>query len=123
MSDESRIPLWVAGRPVRVGRSRLALILTSNSVAPAGYVLVRHADAAAVAQAGGCQCCRVPSSLATLLRQLFLDRVRGEVDFDGVAVEASQALVEQAMADLLVAARYEFRGSISPSDISKRRPA
>jgi hypothetical protein len=49
--------------------------LTGTAPAPPGFAVVRHADAAAVAQSGVCSCCRVPSGLTTVLRQLFLDRV------------------------------------------------
>lgn len=41
-----------------------------------------------------------------MLRRLFLERVRGETAFDEVVVEGVRPLIEQAMDDPLVAARY-----------------
>jgi hypothetical protein len=111
MSEESRIPLWIAvAPPDGVGRERLALIMTASGAPPPGYTVTRHADAAAIAQKGGCACCRVPSDLVSLLRRLFLERVRGETVFDGIVIDGPAALaVAAAMSDPLVAARYEIR--------------
>jgi hypothetical protein len=106
MSDDGRIPLRIALDPAPSDRDGMVLILTRAKVASSGYAFVRHADAAAVAQHGGCPCCRTPSSLVALLRQLFLDRVHGTVAFDGIVVEGNVDLVAQAMSDPLVAARY-----------------
>jgi hypothetical protein len=102
-----RIPLRIAEHAsMAVGDS--ALVLVGDRSAQSGYAIVRHAGAAAAAQRGVCPCCRVPSGLATVLRQLFLERVRGEAEFAAVAVDAPADLVEEAMADPLVAARYEL---------------
>lgn len=109
MSDDGRIPVWIAAAPSRIGRERLALIMTGNGETPPGYAVLRHAKAAAIAQAGGCPCCRVPSDLVAVLRRLFLDRVRGETVFDGVVIDGPAALAAEAMTDSLVAARYEVR--------------
>ncbi len=88
--------------------SETALILTDDRPAPVGFAVVRHADAAASAQAGACSCCHTPSDLTRVLRQLFLDRVRGAAAFEAVVVAAeSDAALDQAMQDPLVAARYE----------------
>jgi hypothetical protein len=108
MSGAGRIPLRIAATP-QAADGRAALILTAGRTAPSGYAIIRHADAAAAAQHGACPCCRVPSGLATVLRQLFLDRVRGEADFACVVVDAPAALVAEAMADPLVEARYEIQ--------------
>jgi hypothetical protein len=105
MSGE-RIPLSATSKPKPASRPGTVLVLTGNSAPPAGYVAIRHAEAAAVAQHGGCACCRVPSDLVTLLRQLFLERVRGEIAFDAVVIEGSRTSVAAAMDDPLVAARY-----------------
>ncbi len=110
MSCDDRIPLWIAADPPRVGRQDTVLVVTGNAEPQAGYAAIRHAEAAAVAQHGGCACCRVPSDLVTLLRQLFLERVRGETVFDAVVIDGNRKLIEQAMTDPLVAARYELRG-------------
>jgi G3E family GTPase len=109
MSEESRIPLWIAVAPDGIGRERLALIMTASGTAPPGYAVTRHADAAAIAQKGGCACCRVPSDLVSLLRRLFLERVRGETVFDGIVITGPAALAAEAMTDPLVSARYEIR--------------
>jgi hypothetical protein len=108
VSDDGRIPLWIAEAPMRAPRRGLALILTSEAEPPPGYAIVRHAEAAAIAEAGGCACCRVPSDLVTMLRRLFLERVRGETSFVGLVVEGAPALIEPALADPLIAARYEY---------------
>jgi len=109
MGEESRIPLWIAVAPDGIGRERLALIMTASGAPPPGYAVTRHADAAAIAQKGGCACCRVPSDLVSLLRRLFLERVRGETVFDGIVIDGPAALAAAAMSDPLVAARYEIR--------------
>jgi G3E family GTPase len=109
MSHGERIPLSAASEPGPATRPGTILILTDNSEPPPGYAAIRHAEAAAVAQHGGCACCRVPSDLVTLLRQLFLERVRGETIFDAVMIEGSPQLAEAALTDPLVAARYELK--------------
>jgi G3E family GTPase len=109
MSGDDRIPLWVSGEPPRVGRQDTVLVVTGDAEPPAGYAAIRHAEAAAVAQQGGCACCSVPSDLVTLLRQLFLERVRGETVFDAVVIAGSPQLAEAAMTDPLVAARYALQ--------------
>jgi G3E family GTPase len=104
-----RIPLWIAADPPRAGRQGMVLVVTGDTVPAAGYVAVRHAERAAIAQHDGCACCRVPSDLVTLLRQLFLELVRGETVFAEVVIAGSLKLAEAAMTDPLVAARYELR--------------
>src|SRR5262252_517402 len=101
----SKIPLYRASDPKELHDRGAALVLTTGSApAPQGFALVRHADAAAVAQAGGCACCRVPSGLTQVLRQLFLDRVRGAVEFETVVVAAeNDAMLAEALSDPLVA--------------------
>jgi hypothetical protein len=109
----SKIPLYRASDPARLHDRRAALVLTTGSAAPPGFALVRHADAAAVAQAGGCACCRVPSGLTQVLRQLFLDRVRGAVEFETVVVAAeNDAMLAEVMSDPLVAARYSLAAEL-----------
>lgn len=92
--------------------AQTALVLTRGDFADSAAV-VRHADAAARAQAGGCACCRTSSDLVTVLRQLVIDRARGSVDFTAVVVEAEAAAVERlardARADPFIAARYLVR--------------
>jgi G3E family GTPase len=111
MSGDDRIPLWVSSEPPRVGRQQTVLVVTGDAEPPVGYGAIRHAEAAAVAQQGGCACCRVPSDLVTLLRKLFLERVRGETVFDAVVIAGSPQLAEAAMTDPLVAARYTLEKS------------
>jgi hypothetical protein len=112
------IPLFLAVEPVK-GDPAAALVLTRDQPAAAGLVtgfaLLRHAAAAAVAQSGGCQCCRAPSGLSTVLRQLFLDRIHGTARFETVVIAAGdEAAIVEAMSDPLVAARYEYRGKLEP---------
>ena len=108
MRTGERIPLRIAGHASTADRDS-ALVLVGGRTAQSGCAIVRHAGAAASAQHGACPCCRVPSGLATVLRRLFLERVRGEVEFARVVVDAPAAVVEEAMADPLVAARYELK--------------
>jgi G3E family GTPase len=110
MRGGERIPLWIATDRPHVGRQDTVLVVTGDAEPQTGYAAIRHAEAAAVAQQGGCACCRVPSDLVTLLRQLFLERVRGETAFDAVVIDGNRKLIEQAMTDPLVAARYQLRG-------------
>jgi G3E family GTPase len=109
MSDGMRIPLSATSVPGPAARLGTILILTGDTAPPPGYAAIRHAEAAAAAQQGGCACCRIPSDLVTLLRQLFLERVRGETAFDAVVIEGAPQLAEAALSDPLVAARYELR--------------
>jgi hypothetical protein len=111
MSDGERIKLSTTSEPGPANRPGTILILTGEAAPPSGYAAIRHAEAAAVAQHGGCACCRVPSDLVTLLRQLFLERVRGETLFDAVVIEGSPQLAEAALSDPLVAARYDLERS------------
>jgi hypothetical protein len=106
-SGDGRIPVRLVHAATEADASS-ALVLTGAGAHPAGHPLVRHAASAAVSQAGACACCRAPSSLAAVLRQLFLDRVHGRVpEFDRVTVVADdEAPVREALADPLVAARY-----------------
>jgi hypothetical protein len=106
MSHMSRIPVWVTVDLSPAERPGMALIQTGRAASPPGYAVLRHAEAAAIAEAGGCVCCRTPSNLVTLLRQLFLERVRGETNFVGIVIEGPPALIDPALADPLVAARY-----------------
>jgi hypothetical protein len=109
----SAIPVWLAVEPA-VGDPDNALILTADRPAAAGFALVRHAGSAAVAQSGLCACCRVPSGLSAVLRQLFLDRVRGTAEFEGVVVATDdESPILEAMSDPLVAARYAYKGAYS----------
>lgn len=109
----SEIPLWLAVEPP-AGDPASAIILTADRPAPRGFALVRHAAGAAVAQSGGCSCCRIPSGLSAVLRQLFLDRVRGMADFARVVVAADdETSIIEAMSDPLVAARYAYKGPYS----------
>jgi hypothetical protein len=115
MSGGERIKLSTTSKPKPASRPGTVLVLTGSTAPPAGYVAIRHAEAVAVAQHGGCACCRVPSDLVTLLRQLFLERVRGEIGFDEVVIEGDPALTRQAMSDPLVAARYELDEPVVPT--------
>jgi hypothetical protein len=102
---------------------RAALILTDALPSLAsrergetlGFAAVRHAGAAAAAQAGACSCCRVPSDLVTMLRRLVIERARGEIDISAVLVvgEAGDLgrLEQDALADPFVAARYVVRAA------------
>ena len=90
---------------------RTALVLTGDGDAPPGtFAIVRHAGSAAAAQAGACNCCRVPSDLVTVLRRLVIDRARGTIDMSAVLVAGAPAdlarLQHEALADPFVAARY-----------------
>ena len=107
MSGDGRIPVRLV-REATEADSRSALVLTGAGAHPTGHPLVRHAASAAVSQAGACACCRAPSSLAAVLRQLFLDRVHGRVpEFQRVLIVAGdETSVAEALADPLVAARY-----------------
>jgi hypothetical protein len=81
-----------------------------NEAAQRSFAVVRHAGSAAQAQAGACNCCRVPSDLVTVLRRLVIGRARGEIDISAVLVAGAPAdlarLEQDALADPFVAARY-----------------
>jgi hypothetical protein len=89
---------------------RTALILTGVAMPTGTFAVVRHAGSAAQAQAGACNCCRVPSDLVTVLRRLVIDRARGDIDISAVLVTGAPAdltrLAQDALADPFVAARY-----------------
>ena len=128
MSDQ-RLPLAFAASPdmSHIDPQRTALVLTDAHPPPpagrgdderrvvlggasAAFAVLRHAGAAATAQAGACSCCRVPSNLVTVLRRLVIDRARGDIDMSAVLVVAPAAdlarLEQDALADAFVAARY-----------------
>jgi hypothetical protein len=114
VTPEARIPLVAADRAPAPSPG-MALVLTGGGAAPEGFALLRHAEGAAAAQAGACPCCRQVSSLAAVLRQLFLDAVHGRAAFAAVCVVAAGDAVAAALADPLVAARFELQGrSASP---------
>jgi hypothetical protein len=81
-----------------------------NAELHSAFAVVRHAGSAAQAQAGACNCCRVPSDLVTVLRRLVIDRARGAIDIAAVLVAGAPAdlarLEQDALADPFVAARY-----------------
>jgi hypothetical protein len=85
-----------------------ALVLVGPGTAPSGFALVRHAGAAAAAQAGNCACCRRPSDLVTALRRLAIERAKGVVEFRRVLVAADRSLLGELAGDPFVAARYRI---------------
>jgi hypothetical protein len=95
-------------------RQRSALVLTRPGSAPGGASAIRHADAAARAQAGACSCCHAPPDVVVVLRRLMIERARGVIDFAAVVVDAAPsalaALAHAALADPFVAARYATSG-------------
>lgn len=110
---DGRIPLIFASTSPAsdIERARTALVLTSGMAEPAGFALVRHVAAAAMARGGTCACCRVPSDLASLLRRLVIDRASGTVDFAAVLVIGDdrsflREMTSDVRADPFVAARY-----------------
>jgi hypothetical protein len=127
MSDQ-RLPLAFAASPdlSTIDPQRTALVLAStgpvrvtypplpegrgNGDTPGAFAVVRHAGSAAAAQAGQCNCCRVPSDLVTVLRRLVIDRARGEINIAAVLVAGEPAdlarFEQDALADPFVAARY-----------------
>jgi hypothetical protein len=100
------IPLVVDARP-RPDREA-ALVLVGEGAAPEGFALVRHAGAAAAAQAGTCPCCRRPSDVVTALRRLAIDRASGRVEFARVVVAAPESVLAELAADPFIAARYRL---------------
>jgi hypothetical protein len=107
---DGRIPVeLVDATGIERRQHRTALVLTGGAGGSADHPLVRHAGSAAAAQEGTCPCCRTPSGVASVLRQLFLDRVHGRVpEFDRVLIAGDEAAVREALADPLVAARFAF---------------
>lgn len=119
--NDQRLPLaFAASHDIsKFDPQRTALILTGaeHPPLPKGrgdealrFAVVRHAGSAAAAQAGTCNCCRVPSDLVTVLRRLVIDRARGDIDMSAVLVAGEPAdlarLEQDALADPFVAARY-----------------
>lgn len=107
------IPLFaVWSRDLReIGRAGTVLVLTGDEIEAEGFAALRHAESAAAARQGTCACCRVPSNLATVLRQLVIERAGGKIDFDRVFVagddkEMLPRLLRVAFADPVVAARF-----------------
>jgi len=109
MSDQ-RLPLAFAASPDMSHIDRQPALVLTGGAAPDGFAVVRHAGSAAVAQAGACSCCRVPSDLVTVLRRLVIDRARGDIDMSAVLVVGEAAdlprLAQDALADPFIAARY-----------------
>ncbi len=110
--NDGRLPL-VFTADLAAERRRVALVLTRSAGIAGDAGLIRYADAAARAQAGGCACCRTASHLVAVLRQLVIDRARGKIDFATVVVDAEAAAIErlarEARADPVIAAHYAVR--------------
>jgi hypothetical protein len=103
------IPLAIAPHPAPDPGA--ALVLVGPGPAPPGFALVRHAGAAAAAQAGGCACCSRPSDLVTALRRLAIERAKGEVDFRRVVVAGDAGLRAELARDPFLAARFRLDAS------------
>lgn len=71
--------------------------------------------------AGGCLCCSLQSELADTLKQLFLQRVRGDLEFAQVIIETSGLadpfpLLRNFSVDPMVRAQYVLNGVITCVD-------
>lgn len=71
--------------------------------------------------AGGCLCCSLQSELADTLKQLFLQRVRGDLEFTQVIIETSGLadpfpLLRNFSVDAMVRAQYALNGVITCVD-------
>ncbi|SOE01583.1 CobW family GTP-binding protein [Caenispirillum bisanense] len=85
------------------------------------HLLVREIQDDIVLLNSGCLCCTVRGDLVTALRDLFLKRVRGEVDFRRLMIETTgladpAPILHTLMTDPLIGARYRLDGIATTVD-------
>ncbi len=85
------------------------------------HLLVRKIDDDIVLLNSGCLCCTVRGDLITALRDLFLKRVRGEVEFRRLIIETTgladpAPILHTIMTDPLIASRYRLDGIVTTVD-------
>lgn len=86
------------------------------------HLLVERSSEDFVLLNSGCLCCTVRGDLVTMLRDLFLRRVRGEIpEFQRIVIETTgladpAPILHTLMTDPLIAARYRLGGVVSTID-------
>lgn len=85
------------------------------------HLLVREIPDDIVLLNSGCLCCTVRGDLVTALRDLFLKRVRGELDFRRLMIETTgladpAPILHTMMSDPLIGARYRLDGIVTTID-------
>lgn len=85
------------------------------------HMLVREVKDDIVLLNSGCLCCTVRGDLLTALRDLFLKRVRGEVNFGRLVIETTgladpAPILHTMMTDPLIGARYRLDGIVTTID-------
>ncbi|MQX37385.1 CobW family GTP-binding protein [Roseospira navarrensis] len=86
------------------------------------HLLVRHVDEDIVLLNAGCLCCSVRGDMVTALRDLFLKRVRGEIDeFRRLLIETTgladpAPILHTLMSDPLISNHYRLDGVVTVVD-------
>jgi G3E family GTPase len=86
------------------------------------HALVEAVDGDVVLLSSGCLCCTIRSDLVTALRDLWFQRVRGDVpDFRRLVIETTgladpAPILHTLMTDALVSARYRLDGIVTTVD-------
>ncbi|MBM4200345.1 MAG: GTP-binding protein [Gammaproteobacteria bacterium] len=121
MSGASRypvLPVWVitgflgSGKTTLVNRllrdrPRSAVVINEFGAVPIDQKLIEHSGAPLAVLSGGCLCCQVRTSMAPLLRNLWMAwRERDERPFDRILIETSGVASPGPVLDTLLCDRW-----------------
>ncbi|EKV28446.1 Putative metal chaperone [Caenispirillum salinarum AK4] len=101
--------------------SETAVLINEFGEIGLDHMLVREVKDDIVLLNSGCLCCTVRGDLVTALRDLFLKRVRGEVEFNRLVIETTgladpAPILHTMMTDPLIGARYRLDGIVTTLD-------
>ena len=102
--------------------SRTAVVINEFGEIGLDHLLVAKASENMVLMESGCVCCSIRGDLVNTLRDLFIQRVRGEItEFDRVIVETTgladpAPILHTLMSDPLLAARFRLDSVIATVD-------
>ncbi|WP_299441539.1 GTP-binding protein [uncultured Rhodospira sp.] len=102
--------------------ARTAVLVNEFGEVGLDHLLVRHVDEDIVLLNAGCLCCSVRGDMVTVLRDLFLKRVRQEIDaFERVLIETTgladpAPILHTLMSDPLIGAHYRLDGVVTVVD-------
>lgn len=104
------------------GMARTAVVINEFGEVGLDHLLVAKSTENMLVLDSGCVCCTVRGDLVDTLKDLFLQRVRGQIpEFDRVIVETTgladpAPIIHTLMSDPLLAARFRLDGVIATVD-------
>jgi G3E family GTPase len=104
------------------GMARTAVLVNEFGEVGLDHLLVRHVDEDIVLLNAGCLCCSVRGDMVTALRDLFLKRVRQEIDeFERVLIETTgladpAPILHTLMSDPLISNHFRLDGVVTLVD-------